>query len=168
MEPQTNSVTELPTVTAPMQAPETLPPPIDGGGPPTSTPSPIVVAPHCLPCTDLAQMQNPVIEFGSRGGVPPRSVQIFADGKLVASGVTTHVQALSPLTVKALIQLLNAEQFWILPEFTSKATLPDIATQFVKVNLPCTNREVAVRGSDTDGPFAELYTLLTELVGFSW
>lgn len=168
MKPLTNPAPELPIVTDSEHPPDTLPPIFDGGVPPISTPSPIDLAPHCLPCTDLTQMQNPVIEFGSRGGVPPRSVQIFADGKLVASGVTTQVQALSPLTVKALIQLLNAEQFWTLPEFTERATLPDIATHFVKANLPCTNREVAVRGSDTEGPFAEIYTLLTELVGFSW
>jgi hypothetical protein len=119
-----------------------------------------------VPCTDISQMQDPVIEFGIAGGVPPHIVKIFSDGQVTVEGdATIRSDTLSPLTLKALIQLANAENFWILPEFTGIQFQGGIATQFVKITLPCTSHNVVVRGGVDDGPLAELYSLMTELIG---
>lgn len=118
------------------------------------------------PCTDLTQVQGPVIEFGVEGGnILSQSVMIFSNGQIAAEGRTNvRVNPLSPLTVKALVQLASAEGFWTLPEFTGQKINPDVASEFVTIQLSCTSRHVAVRGGTKVGPFAEFYTLLQDLI----
>ena len=138
--------------------PSTLPP-----TDPIPTPAEII----CIPCTDISQTQDPVIEFGSGGPIPPASFQIFADGRIVAEGATLKKQTLSPLTVQALVQLANAVGFWTFPAFSSPPIPGNTVTQFVQITLPCARRLVRVQAGADEGPFAELFSLLTELVGFS-
>jgi hypothetical protein len=137
--------------------------------PPTNTnnipPAPRPVQEPVIPCTDISQMQDPVVEFGVGGGIPPHSVKIFADGRVTVEGADIQRTNLTPLTVKALLQLANAENFWTLPEFTGRNFHGGTSTQFVKITLPCTNRNVVVRGGANDGPFAEFYALISELIG---
>ncbi|PSB46499.1 hypothetical protein C7B80_12995 [Cyanosarcina cf. burmensis CCALA 770] len=118
------------------------------------------------PCTDLIQVQGPVIEFGIEGGnILPWSVMIFSNGQVAVEGYAkVKVNCLSQLTVKALVQLANAEGFWMLPEFTGKKIDPEFASKFVTIQLPCNSRCVAVRGCVKTGPFAEIFALLKDLI----
>ncbi|WP_155523958.1 hypothetical protein [Nodosilinea nodulosa] len=135
--------------------------------PPSTSPIPTFIDVICIPCSDVSQTQDPVIEFGSGGPIPPASFQIFADGRILAEGATLQKQTLSPLTVQALVQLANALGFWIFPEFSSPPVPGNSVTQFVQITLPCAHRLVRVQRGADEGPFAELFSLLTELVGFS-
>ncbi|WP_026073173.1 hypothetical protein [Nodosilinea nodulosa] len=163
-----------PTPTPETPEPQPNPGPIitinDQPPPPTLPPTgpmPTFVDVICIPCTDISQTQDPVIEFGSGGPIPPASFQIFADGRIVAEGATLKTQTLSPLTVQALVQLANALGFWTFPEFSAPPVPGNSVTQFVQITLPCTRRLVKVQRGADEGPFAELFSLLTELVGFS-
>lgn len=115
--------------------PSTLPP---------SDPIPTPVDIICIPCTNMSQIQDPVIEFGSGGPIPPASFRIFADGRILAEGATLKKQTLSPLTVQALVQLVNAVGFWTFPEFSAPPMSGNRVTQFVQITLPCTRRLVKV------------------------
>jgi len=90
---------------------------------------------------------------------------IFSDGRIVPEGnANVRVDRLSPLTVKALVQLANSQNFWILPEFTGEKFNSDIPSEFVTIQLCCNSRYVAVRDQAERGCFAELYALLQDLV----
>ncbi|MBV8887617.1 MAG: hypothetical protein JO235_26970 [Chroococcidiopsidaceae cyanobacterium CP_BM_RX_35] len=122
-----------------------------------------------MPCLELEQIQGPVIEFGIEGANhPSQTVMILSNGQIIAEGRTdVRAKPLSPLTVKALVQLANAENFWILPEFTGEKFSTKFPSVFVSIQLACACRHVAARGSASSGPFAELYALLQDIVTLS-
>lgn len=105
------------------------------------------------------------ITFGREGGnIMPFAVMISSDGHITreGSGAPGNAQSLSPLTVRGLEKLADAEGFWEMPDIDDG--LPDIAFQFVAIRLPDKHHKVSVRGGPADGPFRELYALLTEIV----
>lgn len=119
-----------------------------------------------MPCLNLEQVQGPVIEFGVEGGnYPSRTVAIMSDGQIIADGrIDVRTKPLSSLTVKALVQLAGAEGFWTLPEYTGEEFSTTLPSEFISIQLSCTCRHVAVRGSAQTGPLAELNALLQDLV----
>lgn len=105
------------------------------------------------------------ITFGQeRGNIAPFSVVISSDGHITREGhgAPGTAQSLSVLTVRGLEKLADAEGFWEMPDIDDG--LPDIAFQFVAIRLPNKYHKVSVRGGPADGPFRELYALLTEIV----
>jgi hypothetical protein len=116
-------------------------------------------------CTDLSQVEGPVIEFGQEGGnIRPYSLMINSDGEVTPSGpVSSQINHISPLTIKALVQLATMGEFWKLPEFSGQNSLPDTGAKFVTIHLSCTRKQVTVRGNPTAGSFAEVYSLLSDL-----
>jgi hypothetical protein len=131
-------------------------------------------------CTDLAKIQGPVIVFGFEGK-SPYSVEIDAKGEITAKGVRKlqdlppvplsfgfERSNISPSTVKALVRLASANNFWSLPSVIGRDSNSDTAPMFLTVNLSCTSRRVVVRDNSKMNPdvqrFAELYVLLSDLV----
>jgi len=131
-------------------------------------------------CTDLSQVNGPVIEFGFEGKAP-YSVAIDAKGEITAKGVRNLQQlppvplpfgferhSVSPSTVKALVRLANANDFWKLPSAIGRDSRADTVARFMTVNLSCARRRVVVKEASNTSPevqrFAEMYMLLSDLV----
>jgi len=131
-------------------------------------------------CTDLSQVNGPVIEFGFEGKAP-YSVEIDAKGEITAKGVRTLQQlplvplpfgferrSVSPSTVKALVRLANANDFWKLSSSIGRDSRTNTVARFMAVNLSCARRRVVVRDDSNTSPevqrFAEMYMLLSDLV----
>lgn len=130
-------------------------------------------------CTDLTKVQGPVIVFGFEGQ-SPYSVEIDAKGEITAKGVRKlqdlppvpfsfgfERSNISPSTVKALVRLASANNFWSLPSVIGQSN-SDTAPMFLTVNLSCASRRVVVRDNSKTNPdvqrFAEMYMLLSDLV----
>lgn len=131
-------------------------------------------------CTDLAKVQGPVIVFGFEGKTP-YSVEIDAQGEITAKGVRKLQELppvplsfgfernnISPSTVKAVVRLASANDFWRLPNVIGQNSTADAAPRFMTVNLSCASHRVVVRDPHPTTQevqrFAETYMLLLDLV----
>lgn len=132
-------------------------------------------------CTDLTKVQGPVVVFGFEGKTTPYSVEIDAKGEVTAKGVRRLQELppvpysfgferdkISPSTVRAIVRLASANDFWKLPNVIGRKSSSDTAPMFMTVNLSCASRRVVVYGDSKASPdvqrFAEVYTLLSDLV----
>lgn len=131
-------------------------------------------------CTEnLTEVKGPVVVFGFEGKTP-YSVEIDAKGEITTKGVRRLQELppvplpfgfersnISPSTVKAIVRLASANNFWRLPSVIGRNSGSD-AARFVTVNLPCVSRRVVVKDpsqKSLDGQrFAEVYMLLSDLV----
>jgi len=121
-----------------------------------------------------------VIEFGFKGKAP-YSVEIDAKGEITAKGARNLPElppvplsfgfersSVSPSTVKALVQLASALDFWKLPSAIGEDSSADTVPRYMTVNLSCARHLVVLRDDSKTSPevqrFAEMYMLLSDLV----
>lgn len=138
-------------------------------------------------CTDLTNVQGPVIVFGFEGSYP-YTIEIDSKGQINAYAPKSpgllppfpppiplnfgfERNNISPSTVKGVVRLATDETFWRLPEVigqNSKDSNSKNLARFVTINLPCARKRVVVQDGTKTNPqlqqFAEVFMLLTDLI----